>query len=128
MPKYTTIYPLKPNCPSHEKVEATFTTPQERVKTRIFPNVAIQAACQSPPLTTGIPLNPSNETLAKTVHMGAGSGRNSLLVTGFLVIGYFGGKLTIIGVFFIRLVLNALSHLEQANGFSPLWILSWFFK
>ena len=72
-PKYTTIYPLKPNGPSHEKVEATFTTPQERVKTRIFPNVAIQAACHSPPLTAaGIGLEPfSNETLAKTVHMGA---------------------------------------------------------
>ena len=33
---------------SHEKVEATFTTPPERVKTRIFPNVAIQAINRNP--------------------------------------------------------------------------------
>ena len=58
MPKHTTIYPLKPNCPSHEKVEATCLPPQERVKTRIFPDVVIQAACHSPPLTTGIGLEP----------------------------------------------------------------------
>ena len=43
---------------SHEKVEATFIIPQERVNTRIFPNVQIQATCHSPPLTTGIRLEP----------------------------------------------------------------------
>jgi len=98
--------PLKTKRPFTRKSEATFTTPQERVKTRIFPNVAIQAACHSPPLTAaGIGLEPFEWNPCK-------DGPHGCHVTpyfwlAFLVIGFFAaGILAIIGVFLLKFSLR----------------------
>ena len=112
---YAKIYhyiPLETKRPFTQKVQATFTTLQERVKTRIFPNVQIQAACHSPPLTTGIRLEPFEWNPCKDGPHGC---RNSLLVTGFLVIGSFGGILAIIGVFLLKFMENVHTRPDFLN-------------
>ena len=97
--------PLKTKRPLTRKSEATFTAPQERVKTRIFPNVTIQAACHSPPLTAGIGLEPFEWNPCKDGPHGC---CNSLPMTGFLVIGFFAGILAIIGVFLLKFSLRGV--------------------
>ena len=100
----------RPNGPWHEKVKPHLQHQQERVKTRIFPNVAIQAACHSPPLTAGIGLEPFEWNPCKDGPHGC---RNSLLVTGFLVIGFFAGILAIIGVFLLKFSLRGVTFFPK---------------